>query len=161
MSAISVFHGHESKKTRKQAQQIASRSRPMAHGNGWSKTWTFFEGDWHEGNIGIVGPRTHAFWLSSSVFDGARAFEGVTPDLDRHCARVNDSAPKLFLRAKVSVEQWMELTREGMKKFGRDEALYIRPMYWAERSDPFAVAPEPESTNWCLCLYEAPIPQPK
>ncbi|MEA2928512.1 MAG: branched-chain amino acid aminotransferase, partial [Hyphomicrobiales bacterium] len=37
---------------------------------GWSKTWTFFEGDWHEGNIGIVGPRTHAFWLASSVFDG-------------------------------------------------------------------------------------------
>ena len=59
--------------------------------NGWSKTWTFYEGDWHEGNIGIIGPRTHAAWLGSSVFDGARAFEGVTPDLDLHCARVNDS----------------------------------------------------------------------
>ena len=31
-------------------------------------------------------------WLGSTVFDGARAFEGVTPDLDRHCARVNESA---------------------------------------------------------------------
>jgi len=133
----------------------------MPLGGDRSKTWTFFEGAWHEGNVPIMGPRTHAAWLASSVFDGARAFEGVTPDLDRHCARVNDSAPKLFLRAKVSVEQWMELTREGMKKFGKDDALYIRPMYWAERSDPFAVAPEPESTNWCLCLYEAPIPQPK
>ena len=69
--------------------------------NGWSKTWTFFEGDWHEGNVAIFGPRTHAAWLGSSVFDGARAFEGVTPDLDPHCARVNDSAPKLGLKASV------------------------------------------------------------
>ncbi len=50
----------------------------------WSRTWTYLDGDWHEGNIPIMGPRTHAAWLGSSVFDGARAFEGVTPDLDRH-----------------------------------------------------------------------------
>ena len=50
-----------------------------------SKTWTFFEGDWHEGNVAIMGVRTNAAWLGSSVFDGARAFEGVAPDLDRHC----------------------------------------------------------------------------
>ncbi len=55
--------------------------------NGWSKTWTFFENDWHEGNVPIMGPRTHAAWLASMVFDGARAFEGVTPDLDLHCKR--------------------------------------------------------------------------
>lgn len=24
----------------------------------WSKTWTFFEGEWREGNIPIMGPRT-------------------------------------------------------------------------------------------------------
>ena len=49
-----------------------------------TKTWTYVDGDWHEGNVAIVGPRTHAFWLGSSVFDGARWFEGVAPDLDRH-----------------------------------------------------------------------------
>ena len=48
----------------------------------WSKTVTFFEGDWHEGNVPIMGVRTHAAWLCTSVFDGARAFEGVMPDLD-------------------------------------------------------------------------------
>ena len=83
----------------------AKRERSDAHGGSmadWSKTWTFIEGDWHEGNIGISGPRTHAVWLGSSVFDGARAFEGVTPDLDLHCARVNASAPKLFLKPLVT-----------------------------------------------------------
>jgi hypothetical protein len=46
-----------------------------------SKTWTFLNGDWHEANVAIMGARTHAAWLGSMVFDGARAFEGVTPDL--------------------------------------------------------------------------------
>jgi len=50
----------------------------------WSKTWTYFDGAWHEGNPPILGPRSHAFWLGSSVFDGARYYEGVAPDLDLH-----------------------------------------------------------------------------
>ena len=55
----------------------------------WSKTWTFYDGDWHEGNVPLCGVRTHAVWLGSSVFDGTRAFEGTTPDADLHFARVN------------------------------------------------------------------------
>src|SRR4029079_7963043 len=97
-----------------------------------SKTWTFFDGDWHEGNAPIMGPRTHAVWLGSMVFDGARAFEGVMPDLDLHCARVNVSAAKLMLKPCVATEQWLELVAEGVKRFDKDAELYIRPMYWAE-----------------------------
>src|SRR2546421_656381 len=59
-----------------------------------------------------MGPRTHAAWLCSIVFDGARAFEGVTPDLELHCARVSDSAAKLFLKPTVSTETWVGLARE-------------------------------------------------
>src|SRR5207237_1555221 len=112
MSAISLFHGQRRPKSRKASRRNA-RSAPMA-ANGWSKTWTFYEGDWREGNIGLAGPRTHAMWLGSSVFDGARAFEGVTPDLDLHCARVNDSAPKLLLKPLVTKETWMGLVADGM-----------------------------------------------
>src|SRR5882724_9039626 len=129
--------------------------------NGWSKTWTFFENDWHDGNVPIMGPRTHAAWLSSMVFDGARAFEGVTPDLDLHCARVNDSAPKLFLKPVVSPDTWMGLVADGLKRFDKDAALYIRPMYWAEHGGPGAgVSADPESTNWCLCIYETSALEP-
>jgi branched-chain amino acid aminotransferase len=130
-------------------------------GSGWSKTWTFFEQAWHEGNIGIMGPRTHAAWMCSVVFDGARAFEGVTPDLDLHCARVNDSAKKLFLKPTVSAEEWIRLAREGIKRFDKDAALYIRPMYWAEKEGPWVQAHDPESTQWCLSIYEAPMRTPK
>ncbi len=133
----------------------------MPLGTNWSKTWTFFEGDWHEGNVGIMGPRTHAAWLCSVVFDGARAFEGVTPDLALHCARVNDSAKKLFLNPTVSTEEWVRLAREGIRRFDKDAALYIRPMYWAESEGPWVQAHLPESTRWCLSIYEAPMRPPK
>lgn len=94
----------------------------------WSKTWTFFEGEWREGNIPIMGPRTHAAWLCSVVFDGARVFEGVTPDLDLHCARVNDSTAKLFLEPVVSAEERVRPAHEGITRFDRGTALYVRPM---------------------------------
>ena len=129
--------------------------------NDWSKTRTFFEGSWHEGNVPIMGPRTHAAWLCSVVFDGARAFEGVAPDLDLHCARVNDSAKKLFLKPTVSTEQWIKLAWEGIAKFDGSVALYIRPMYWAERESPWIQSHDPESTRWCLSIYEAPMRPPK
>ena len=133
----------------------------MAIGNGWSRTWTFFEDKWHEDNVPIMGPRTHAAWLCSVVFDGARAFEGVTPDLELHCARVNDSAKKLFLKPVVPTEEWVRLAREGITKFDGNVALYIKPMYWAEKDGPWVQAHDPDSTRWCLAIYEAPMRQPK
>ena len=126
----------------------------------WSRTWTFVDGDWHEGNPPILGPRTHAIWLGSSVFDGARAFEGVTPDLDRHCARVNASARALGLEPMLATERIHELAREGVRRFAPDAALYIRPMYWAEQGGYMSVPPEPASTRFLLTVYETPMPPP-
>ncbi len=126
----------------------------------WSQTFTFLEGEWIEGNRPFIGARTHAFWLASSVFDGARAFEGVTPDLDKHCARLNRSAKTMWLKPIMSVEAMVELAREGVKKFPPGAELYIRPMYWAEQGSPGTVPPDPDSTRFCLSVYEAALPQP-
>lgn len=126
-----------------------------------SQTWTFFQGEWREGNSAILGPRTHGAWLGSMVFDGARAFEGVTPDLDLHLARVNNSAREMLLEPLLSVEEWRTLVDEGLRKFAADAQLYIRPMYWAEDGLGGGVRFEPSSTNWCLTIYEAPMPAPK
>jgi branched-chain amino acid aminotransferase len=132
----------------------------MVGAPGWSKTWTFFDGAWHEGNLPIMGPRSHASWLASSVFDGARAFEGVTPDLDRHFARINRSATAMILKPVVTHEEWLALAKDGLAKFGPKAELYIKPMYWAERTGFLTVAPDPDSTRWCLTLYELPMPRP-
>ena len=124
-------------------------------------TWTFFEGRWQSGNAPIMGPRTHAAWLGSSVFDGARYFDGAAPDLDLHCARVNQSATSFLLEPVVSVDRWIALAREGIARFAPDAALYIRPMYWPEHGAAGGgVRFDPASTRWCLCVYKAPMPEP-
>ena len=132
----------------------------MASTQSWSTTWTYFEGAWHEGNVPLWGARTHAIWLGSSVFDGARVFEGVAPDIDLHCARVNASAKTMFLKPSVSVDEWLGLAREGMKKFSADTTLYVRPMYWAERPGPMALPSDPDSTRFALTLYDSPMRKP-
>src|SRR6516162_2627545 len=133
---------------------MAHIAKPVSY----SQTWTFFEGQWHDGNAPIMGPRTHAAWLGSTVFDGARAFEGVSPDLDRHCARVNQSAINFKLKPVVDVESWIALAREGIARFAPNAELYIRPMYWAQHGSGGGVLFDPETTNWCLCIYVAPMP---
>ena len=49
---------------------------------------TYFEGRWHEGDIPVMRAADHGIWQGSSVFDGARLFDGLVPDLEAHCARV-------------------------------------------------------------------------
>jgi branched-chain amino acid aminotransferase len=126
----------------------------------YSPSWTFFEGNWREGNVPIMGARTHAAWLGSTVFDGARAFEGVAPDLDRHCARVNQSAINFKLKPVVDTDTWLGLAHEGIARFAPGAELYVRPMYWAQNGSGGGVLFDPETTNWCLCIYEAPMPVP-
>jgi len=130
---------------------------PMA---AWSQTFTFLDGEWIEGNRPFIGARTHAFWLGSSVFDGARAFEGVSPDLNKHCARLNRSAKTMWLKPTMSVEAMVALALDGVKKFPSGAELYIRPMYWAEEGGAGSVPPNAESTRFCLSIYEAPLPPP-
>ena len=128
-----------------------------------SATWTFFEGDWHEGNVAIMGPRTHAAWLGSMVFDGARAYDGCAPDLDLHMARVNESARRFHLEAGglARPNGWAWPARASAASRPA-RALYIRPMYWADAGmGGGGVMFNPESTRWCLCLYEAPMPGPR
>jgi branched-chain amino acid aminotransferase len=126
----------------------------------YSQTWTWFEGSWHEGNPGIAGPRSHVMWQASSVFDGARYFDGIAPDLALHAARVNRSAAALGLKATQTVDEIVGRTLEGVKKFSGGTALYVKPMYWGEADGPSTIMPDFESTQYCLCLFEAPMGDP-
>jgi branched-chain amino acid aminotransferase len=123
--------------------------------------WTYWRGDWHEGDVRILGAASHGTWLGSLVFDGARLFEGVSPDLDRHCLRINSSAEALGLKPTLSGDAIEALTREGLKKFAPGTDVYIRPMYWAEESDVGTVPPDPDSTDFALCLEEMPMVEPQ
>jgi branched-chain amino acid aminotransferase len=126
----------------------------------WSETWTFFEGGWHEGNVPIMGARSHGAWLASTVFDGARIFEGTAPDLDLHCARVNGSAKKIGLNPTMQPDAIAALVREGMRKFAPGTAIYVKPMYWGEGDGPTTIIPDEDDIGFALCLFEASMPVP-
>jgi len=115
-------------------------------------------GRWHDSQPKVLGPMDHAMWMCSSVFDGARIFEGFAPDLDRHCERLVDSAQKMLLYPTHTAEAVHALAIEAFRQMPRDRAYYVRPMFYAMRG---FVAPEPESTEFLLAVYEAPMPAPE
>ena len=118
---------------------------------------TYFEGTWHKGNPAIINAADHGAWLGSNVFDGARYFGGVAPDLLAHCERVNQSAEALMLTPTISAEDMVKLVWEGLKLFSAQSTVYIRPMYWAVDGDITAIVPRAESTAFAICLEEIPL----
>ncbi|SOC15845.1 branched chain amino acid aminotransferase [Rhodobacter sp. JA431] len=119
---------------------------------------TYFEGTWHEGDVAVMRAADHGIWQGSSVFDGARLFDGLVPDLDLHCARVNRSAEALMITPTVDAAEMVEIAREGLRKYAPDAAVYVRPMYWAVDGSELGVAPQSNSTRFALCLEEVAMP---
>ena len=118
---------------------------------------TYFNGTWHDGDVPIMYAGDHGAWLGSSVFDGARYFEGVTPDLDKHCARVNRSAEALMVTPTMTADQIVDIVREGLALYAKDATVYIRPMYWALDGSEMAVDPKPGATGFAVCLEDVPM----
>lgn len=119
---------------------------------------TWFEGRWHEGDIAVMRAADHGIWQGSSVFDGARLFDGLVPDLDLHCARVNRSAAALMITPTIDPAEMVEIAREGLRKYAKGAAVYVRPMYWALDGSDLGVAPQEGATGFALCLEEVPMP---
>jgi len=126
----------------------------MATGN---NILTYINGTWHTGNIPIINAADHGAWLGSNVFDGARYFNGVAPDLLAHCQRVNNSAEALMLKPSVEANDMVEIIWEGLKQYEADAAVYIRPMYWAIDGDLTAIVPNQESIGFAICLEQIPL----
>jgi branched-chain amino acid aminotransferase len=128
----------------------------------WKETdgtaWTWYRGEWHRGNPMLMGPMTHAPWLGSCVFDGGRAFEGVSPDLDLHCQRIVRSAESFGLKIVKPAGEIEELIRDGIAKFPKGAELYLRPMFWAASG---FVDVDPESTELSVSVYESAMPKLK
>jgi len=122
---------------------------------------TYFNGIWHQGDVPVMGAADHGAWLGTTVFDGARFFDGLTPDLEAHCARTNRSAKALMIEPTVSTEDMVALVHEGLRGFTQGEAVYIRPMYWAIDGDSSGIVPVPEKTGFAICLEAAPMAPPE
>lgn len=125
-----------------------------------SEIRTFFEGRWHDGDVPVMRAADHGAWLGSSVFDGARWVDGVAPDLEAHCARVNRSAEAMMITPTMTVEEMVGIALDGVRRFAPGTAVYIRPMYWAIDGDASAIVPKPGRTGFALCLEAIPMAPP-
>lgn len=121
---------------------------------------TYFEGRWHEGDVPVMRAADHGIWQGSSIFDGARYFDGVAPDLAAHCARANRSAEALMITPTIGADEMVAIAREGLRAYGPNQAVYIRPMYWALDGSDLGVAPKEGATGFALCLEEVAMPDP-
>ena len=118
---------------------------------------TWFEGRWHKGDVPIMRAADHGTWQGSSVFDGARMFDGMAPDLDKHCARVNRSAQAMMITPTVETDAMVDIIREGLASYAQGTAVYIRPMYWALHGDETGVAPRRDATGFAIALEAIPL----
>ncbi|MGI9437363.1 MAG: branched-chain amino acid aminotransferase [Geminicoccaceae bacterium] len=116
---------------------------------------------WHDGRWydneqpKLLGPLDHGMGMASVVFDGARGFDGLAPDLDRHCQRVIQSAERMLLKPTKTADEIEALCREALERLPKSEVTYIRPMFYAV--DGF-VLPISESTEFTLVVFELPWP---
>ena len=122
---------------------------------------TYFNGSWHDGDLPVMRAADHGLWQGSSVFDGARQFDGVVPDLDKHCARVNRSAEALMITPTVDPSDMEAIIREGLAAYDAQAAVYVRPMYWALDGSDIGVAPKIGATGFAICLEEIAMPAPE
>ena len=121
---------------------------------------TYYKGTWHDGDVPIMSAADHGAWLGSGVFDGARYFQGVAPDLAAHCLRANNSARAMMLTPTVSVEEMVAIAWDGLRQFEWEAEVYIRPMYWGIDGDVTAIVPSAEQTGFALCLEQIPMAKP-
>ena len=121
---------------------------------------TYYNGTWHDGDVPVMRAADHGSWLGTTVFDGARYFDGIAPDLQAHCARVNRSAEALMITPTVSVEDMVAIVWDGLALYPKDAAVYIRPMYWALDGDFLGIVPKPQATGFAICLEEIPMAAP-
>ncbi|SEG49986.1 branched-chain amino acid aminotransferase [Thalassococcus halodurans] len=118
---------------------------------------TYFNGTWHDGDLPVMRAADHGSWLGSTVFDGARFVNGLMPDLDLHCERVNQSAHALMITPTVDTNTMVEIVKDGLSAYAPGAAVYIRPMYWAIHGDASAIMPSPDATGFAICLEEIPM----
>ena len=119
---------------------------------------TFWQGRWHDEDLPVMRAADHGIWQGSSVFDGARYVNGLCPDLAKHCARVNASAEALMITPTVAADEMEGIIRDGLRAYGPDQAVYVRPMYWAIDGGDLGINPMPNSTAFAVSLEQVAMP---
>ena len=113
------------------------------------------DGDWTSERRPILGLSDNSFWMGNSVFDGARAYDNIIPDLDLHCERLLRSAVHMLMKPTMDAATLASICRAGVAHFEPGAELYIRPMFYARGG---FIVPDPDTTECGIVIHRAPLP---
>ncbi len=91
--------------------------------------WIWLDGEfvpWREAKVHVL---THALHYASSVFEGARMYNGNIFALEEHSARLRRSAEILDFEIPYSTQEIMKACKDTAAKNGLDDC-YLRPVAW-------------------------------
>ena len=115
----------------------------------------WFDGEWNDGTKPIMSTMSQSYMHGSTIFDGARAYNGSIPDLHKHCERLINSSKIFGLNLPISKEELINLCKEGVGYFEKESELYIRPSIFCE--DGFLI-PDAQSSKLAITIFRAPMP---
>jgi branched-chain amino acid aminotransferase len=119
----------------------------------------WFDGEWSDSGVPMIGAADHAFWMASTVFDGARAIKGHLPDLAAHSQRAINSALTMGMQPKIDRQEIERLVHEGMSRLpNQDTDYYIKMLFFCPGG---FLLPDAETTTFALHIFEAPLPEDK
>jgi branched-chain amino acid aminotransferase len=122
------------------------------------KSFCYHKGQWVDGLTPIISSMSHTFLYAKSVFDGARAYNNLVPDLDLHCARLINSAKVMGLNVDMTSEQIVRLSLEGIAKFPPKTDLYLRPVFYSNEENLVGVMSDAFAADFALTIMEVKMP---
>ncbi len=93
----------------------------------------FMDGEYVLAADAKIPVRTHAFLYGTSVFEGIRAYYNKEEDqmyvfrMKEHFERMANSAKIMFMDPKYTVEEYIEITKNLLKKNNYRQDAYVRP----------------------------------
>ena len=93
---------------------------------------TYFNGQWHDGDVPIMSAADHAAWLGSSVFDGARWFDGVSPDLETIPVYVGEEYLAYYGRKRFDLVREESLSAHLEHNTAQRQSITAGPLYFLQ-----------------------------
>ena len=116
--------------------------------------WIWLDGDfvpWRDARVHVL---THALHYGSSVFEGARMYEGEVFKLTEHTERLFRSAEILDFQIPYSVAEIDEACKATAAKMGLQNA-YLRPLAW-RGAEQMGVSAQQSQIHVSIACWEWP-----
>ena len=98
-----------------------------------SQEFYYMDGNYVPSNEAMIPVRTHAFLYGTSVFEGIRGYYNEQEDqiyafrMKEHFERLLNSCKIMHMDPKHSIEEYMQITKDLLRKNNYHEDCYIRP----------------------------------